>query len=379
MFRSVSLPRISRQMSMHTVRAVATRISPFDIDDVRSRISTLLEEFIGEQRTGLVEISSQVETLHDLARAFTRGGKRLRSVLAWWGWRGAGGADGDVHAMRAVTSLELLQACALIHDDVMDGSDTRRGSPSIHRSLEQLHTTRHWHGSAADFGTAGAILLGDMCLTWSDQLLFESGLPPTDLLRAKPIFDVMRTELMAGQYLDVIEQAQGDTTVERALHVARYKSAKYTIERPLHLGVSLAGDRPDLIASLSAFGLPLGEAFQLRDDVLGVFGDPAVTGKPAGDDIRDGKRTLLVAAALESADANETAVLQRALGNADLSAEGVEQARAIIIDTKALDKAEEQISRLADQASEALGRADLANGAAAVLAELATAATQRKK
>ena len=364
---------------MHTVRAVATRISSFDIDDVRSRISTLLEEFIGEQRTGLVEISSQIETLHDLAGAFTRGGKRLRSVLAWWGWRGAGGADSDVHAMRAVTSLELLQACALIHDDVMDGSDTRRGSPSIHRSLEQLHTTRHWHGSATDFGTAGAILLGDMCLTWSDQLLFESGLPPTDLLRAKPIFDVMRTELMAGQYLDVIEQAQGDTTVQRALHVARYKSAKYTIERPLHLGVSLAGDRPDLIASLSAFGLPLGEAFQLRDDVLGVFGDPAVTGKPAGDDIRDGKRTLLVAAALESADANETAVLQRALGNADLSAEGVEQARAIIIDTKALDKAEEQISRLADQASEALGRADLANGAAAVLAELATAATQRKK
>jgi geranylgeranyl diphosphate synthase type I len=364
---------------MNTVGLVANPISPFDVDDVRSRVSTALEEFIVEQRPGLVEISPQVETLYDLAGAFTSGGKRLRSVLAWWGWRGAGGADDDASALRAVTSLELLQACALIHDDVMDGSDTRRGSPSIHRSLESLHAQRGWQGSAADFGVAGAILLGDLCLTWSDQLLFDSGLAPTDLLRAKPIFDVMRTELMAGQYLDVVEQAQGDTTAERALHVARYKSAKYTVERPLHLGVSLAADRPDLIAALSDFGLPLGEAFQLRDDVLGVFGDPEVTGKPAGDDIREGKRTFLVAAALESADANQAAVLQGALGNAQLSADGVERARAVIIDTKALARTEEQIDRLADQASEALRHADLANGATAVLADLATAATQRKK
>lgn len=354
-------------------------ISPFDVDDVRSRVSCVLEDFIVAQRPGLVEISSQAEPLYDLARTFTSGGKRLRSVLAWWGWRGAGGADGDLRAMKAVTSLELLQACALIHDDVMDGSDTRRGSPSIHRSLESLHARNDWHGSAADFGIAGAILLGDLCLTWSDQLLFESGLAPTDLMRAKPIFDVMRTELMAGQYLDVVEQARGNTTADRALHVARYKSAKYTVERPLHLGVSLAGDRPDLIAALSDFGLPLGEAFQLRDDVLGVFGDPDVTGKPAGDDIREGKRTFLVAAALESADTTQAAVLQAALGDADLSSAGVELAREVIIDTKALAKTEEQIDRLADEASGALNRANLANGATAVLADLATAATQRKK
>jgi len=374
-----SRPGISCEIRLTTVGLVANPISPFDVDDVRSRVSTTLDEFIVEQQPGLVEISPQVETLYDLARAFTIGGKRLRSVLAWWGWRGAGGADSDSRAMKAVTSLELLQACALIHDDVMDGSDTRRGSPSIHRSLEALHTQRAWHGSPTDFGVAGAILLGDLCLTWSDQLLFESGLTPTALLRAKPVFDVMRSELMAGQYLDVVEQAQGDTTAERALHVARYKSAKYTIERPLHLGVSLAGERPDLIAALSDFGLPLGEAFQLRDDVLGVFGDPAVTGKPAGDDIREGKRTFLVAAALDSADATEEAALRGALGNADLSPDDVERARTIIIDTKALARTEEEIDRLAEQASEGLNRADLANGAAAVLADLATAATQRKK
>lgn len=364
---------------MHTVGLVANPISPFDVDDVRSRVSASLEEFIVGQRPGLIEISPQEEALYDLVSSFTTGGKRLRSVLAWWAWRGAGGADDDLRAMKAVTSLELLQACALIHDDVMDGSDTRRGSPSIHRSLESLHTQRDWHGSAAAFGVAGAILLGDLCLTWSDQLLFESGLAPTDLLRAKPIFDVMRTELMAGQYLDVVEQARGDTTTDRALHVARYKSAKYTVERPLHLGVSLADDRPDLIAALSDFGLPLGEAFQLRDDVLGVFGDPEVTGKPAGDDIREGKRTFLVAAALESADPHQDAVLRGALGNPELSAQDVERARAVIIDTKALARTEEQIDRLADQASEALIHADLMNGASAVLADLATAATQRKK
>ncbi len=363
---------------MPRVGLVDTPTSPLDIDDVRSRISSALEEFIDGQENHLNEISPQLEALYDLARSFTTGGKRIRSVLAWWGWRGAGGGAADGDAVKAVTSLELLQACALIHDDVMDGSDTRRGLPSIHRSLERLHANRGWTGSAEGFGVAGAILLGDLFLTWSDQLLFESGLPPESLLRAKPVFDVMRSELMAGQYLDVVEQARGDTTTDRALHVARYKSAKYSIERPLHIGVTLAAERPDLISALSSYGLPLGEAFQLRDDVLGVFGDPVVTGKPAGDDIREGKRTFLVAAAFESADSAQADVLQVALGNPSLSQQDVERVREVIVATRALARTEEQIETLTQQALAALSGADLANGAGDVLTRLATATTQRK-
>jgi geranylgeranyl diphosphate synthase, type I len=358
---------------------MATRDSPFDVDDVRARVSATLVDFIDSHRDALVAISPDVAELHDLVSAFTGGGKRIRSVLAWWGWRGAGGGDDSAAAMRAVTSLELLQACALIHDDVMDGSDTRRGAPSIHRSLEGVHTRQSWSGSAHDFGIAGAILLGDLCLTWSDELLLASGLPVEDLMRAKPIFNVMRTELMAGQYLDVVEQARGCVTPERALHVARYKSAKYTIERPLHLGVSLAAERPDLIAAMSDFGLPLGEAFQLRDDVLGVYGDPSVTGKPAGDDIREGKRTFLIAQATAAADDPQLAVLSETLGAQELTSDDVERVRSIIVDTKALAKTEEKIETLTQEAMAALSQADLANGAQHVLADLATAATRRTK
>ena len=200
-----------------------------------------------------------------------------------------------------MSALELVQASALIHDDLMDRSDTRRGEPAVHRRFEARHTAGGWRGGAAAFGDSVAVLLGDLALVWSDELLHASGVAPEDLARARPVFDEMRTEVTVGQYLDLLTQATGDTSVELAGKVARYKSAKYTVERPLLFGAALAGAPPELSAAYSAFGLPLGEAFQLRDDVLGVFGDPSETGKPAGDDLREGKRTALVALALREA------------------------------------------------------------------------------
>lgn len=339
-------------------------------------MSLTLSEYVASQLPSLKIISSDVVVLHELLTAFTSGGKRLRPVLAWWGWRAAGGTD-DQAMIRAATSLELLQACALIHDDVMDGSDTRRGAPSIHRSLEALHAESDWRGSAEEFGVAGAILLGDLCLSWSDQLLFESGLPAEALIRTKSIFDITRTELMAGQYLDVVEQARADIDADRALLVARYKSAKYTVERPLHIGATLAGAPEKLIAALSDFGLPLGEAFQLRDDVLGVFGDPQTTGKPAGDDLREGKQTYLIACAFERANAAQTEALTAGLGDPYLTQEDVNRLRDLIIDTGALAQTEERIEVGTNSALNALAATQLESGASEVLSALAIAATRR--
>ena len=280
--------------------------------------------------------------------------------------------------MGAATSLELLQACALVHDDVMDDSDTRRGRPAAHRQFAALHRGHGWLGSADAFGLGAAVLMGDLCLVWADELLFSSGLPPQALMRAKPVFDEMRTELMSGQYLDLLEQAMGGGSIERARRVIRFKSAKYTIERPLHLGAALAGADPQTTASYSAYGLPLGEAFQLRDDVLGVFGDPDQTGKPAGDDLREGKRTVLVTTALEQAGPADAARLRRHLGDRHLRAAGVEEARAVITESGALTIVEDMIAELTTQALAAVtGNEWIAEPARSVLAELAVAATAR--
>ncbi|MGH8969854.1 MAG: polyprenyl synthetase family protein, partial [Actinomycetes bacterium] len=265
---------------------------PLDAEDLRVRVHKTLGDFLSRQAGVLEAVSEDVAPLAEAIADLLSGGKRLRPAFCYWGWRGAGGRDGP-GIVAVAAALELFQAAALLHDDVMDGSDTRRGRPAAHRRLGALHRGSGWLGSSADFGVAGAILAGDLCLSWCDELYMSSGLSSTQLAAGRPVFDRMRTELMAGQYLDMLEQVQAATTVERARHVIRYKSANYTVAQPLLLGGSLAGASPSLLATYSAYGLPLGEAFQLRDDVLGVFGDPDETGKPAGDDLREGKRTVL--------------------------------------------------------------------------------------
>ncbi|MFD0528010.1 polyprenyl synthetase family protein [Kitasatospora arboriphila] len=250
-------------------------------------------------RRHLPQLGPVSEALRDF---LLDGGKRLRPAFCYWGWRGAGGSADHPGIADAAAALELLQASALVHDDLMDRSDTRRGLPSVHRRFEGLHRENGWRGDREQYGASAAVLLGDLLLIWCDELFQSSGLPDDAVRAAKPVFDLMRTEVMVGQYLDVLEPVAGDSAdagaLDRAQTVLHYKSAKYTIERPLQVGALLAGAGPGLVEAYGAFGLPLGEAFQLRDDLLGVFGDPAVTGKPAGDDLREGKRTLLVAHAM---------------------------------------------------------------------------------
>ena len=263
----------------------------------------------------------------------------------------------------------------------MDDSDTRRGAPAVHRRFATLHRGGGWTGDGERFGLAGAVLAGDLCLVWCDELFTDSGLDTAALARGRSTFDRMRTELMGGQYLDMLEQAVAsrhpEGSLERARRVIRYKSAKYTIEHPLLLGGRLAGADDALLRGYSAFGLPLGEAFQLRDDVLGVFGDPSETGKPAGDDLREGKRTVLVATALRTATPAQVALVSRLLGDPALDAGGVDALREVLVATGALAAVERLIDELVERAVAALAATDVAEPARGVLEGLVGAATAR--
>ena len=355
--------------------------SGWDSADFRDRVQAALDVFLDEQARRLAPLGPDASRLLDEARAAVSGGKRFRAAFCYWGalavapGLAAGPAEQDA-LIRACASLELLHASALVHDDLMDASDTRRGRPATHRQFETDHRQARWRGVPEQYGAAAAILLGDLLLTWADELLRRCGLPPAQVAPALDVFDHCRSEVIAGQFLDVSVQARGLADVDAAMTVLRYKSAKYSIERPLHIGAALAGAGPRTMAELTAFGLPLGEAFQLRDDLLGVFGDPATTGKPAGDDLIEGKRTVLVALALDAADPEDAKLLHTSLGTA-LGEAAVERLRGIIDSSGAHHQVESVITELAGSAVTALERAEVDDRARAVLRELASAATDR--
>jgi geranylgeranyl diphosphate synthase type I len=346
---------------------------------VRTRVEAALAGFLRRQRDRLAMIDPALADVADAIDGLVLGaGKRLRPAFGYWGYRGAGGRDRD-EIVTALAALEFLQASALIHDDVMDASDTRRGEPAVHRRFEERHRIGGWNGAAATFGRNAAILAGDLCLAWSDEMLHGSGVDADALARARDVFDEMRTEVIVGQYLDVLAATSDDMSVERASKIATYKSAKYTVERPLLMGAALAGATVEITDAYSTYGLALGEAFQLRDDILGVFGDPSETGKPAGDDLREGKRTYLIATAFALAGADETAIMRTDLGDPGLNGSRVERFRRIISSCGALARTEARIALLTDAALTAIDTVALAADAGAALTELAAAAVRRSR
>jgi len=347
--------------------------------DFAGRVNAALDAFLEGQAGTVGAISADAVELVGSIRALVRGGKRLRPLFAFWGFLGAGGDPADPSIVQAGAALELFQAAALIHDDLIDRSDTRRGQPSVHRRFEALHRSRAWHRNGARFGEAAAVLAGDLCLSYSEQL-FGTIVPVPPAARA--VFDTMRIQVMAGQYLDVLEESAGPTfgpedAVARARTVVRYKSAKYSVENPVLLGGALAGAPEALQRAYSEFALPLGEAFQLRDDVLGVFGDPAETGKPAGDDLREGKRTELIAHALLLAGDADRGFIQERLGAEDLSPEEVGRMCLILRGSGALAATERAISELSGSGFEALERLPVAEQVRGALRGLGEAAIRR--
>ncbi len=347
------------------------------LDTIRSEVDRSIREFVDRQRP-LVS-APELAPLISAAEEFLAGGKRLRPAFCYWGWHGAGGGD-DPALFTAAASLELLQASALVHDDVMDASDLRRGMPSAHRRFQALHEKAGWRGSAEQFGEGAAILLGNLLLIWSGEMWRGSGLPQASLAAAEHVHDHMRTELMCGQYLDLLEQAHSDNTFDSALRVALFKSGKYSVEQPLRLGLVLAarGREPWIDRLCEEYGRCVGIAFQLRDDILGVFGDPTETGKPAGDDLREGKRTMLIARTLAVASPAQAKEVNDTLGDPELDSAGVGRLRRIIEETGALAACENMIKSYLDDALSSLESAPITAEARKALADLAVAATSRR-
>jgi geranylgeranyl diphosphate synthase, type I len=358
-----------------------TSPASWDTADFRDRVQAALDDFTDVQSQRVAHLGADAALLVQGARDAVGGGKRLRAMFCFWGFRAVRPPRDDAEEallVRACAALELLHGSALIHDDYMDASDTRRGRPATHRGFAAAHRDAGWRSNPEQYGAAAAILLGDLLLSWADELLRTAGFPLETAGAALRCLDTMRTEVIVGQFLDVSVQARADSDVEKSMQVLRYKSAKYSVERPLHLGAALAGGDQRMMEELTAYGLPLGEAFQLRDDLLGVFGDPAVTGKPAGDDLAEGKRTVLVALALAALGPDDAHRLEDALGR-PLDEREIVELQRVIERSGAHADVERRIEALTAQCLEAL-TADgthLTDEARTTLRELAAAATQR--
>lgn len=346
-----------------------------------AEVTEQLRAFISERCAGAAYIGSDYGALTSALEEFVlRGGKRLRPAFAYWGWRAVTDRPAD-HArmLRLFGALELLHACALVHDDVIDDSDTRRGRPTVHQQFAEIHRRGGWRGSARQFGMSAAILLGDLALVWADDVIATAELEPDARVRVQRVWSDIRTEVLGGQYLDIAAEASGAESIASAMTVNTYKTASYTVSRPLQLGVAAAADRPEVLAAFHELGTDLGIAFQLRDDVLGVFGDPAVTGKPSGDDLRSGKRTVLLAEAVERADRTDPAAarLLRASIGSELTDTQVRELCDVIAAVGALSAVETRIDNLTRRAVEVLLAAPIAAEAKVGLSELARLAANR--
>jgi geranylgeranyl diphosphate synthase type I len=350
-------------------------VAPTDPTLPRERFDAALAAFLRERWPDRPD--DGMTAVHAVLRRFVlAGGKRLRPLFCYWGWRGFGGPDGQPIVV-AAAALELFHAFALIHDDILDGSDCRRGEPSVHRIFADLHVRSGRPGDPEAYGRAAALLCGDLCAAWSGQMFHGCGLDHEQIRRGHLLFARMRTEVIAGEYLDVAGAA-GEGSVAEALTVIRLKTARYTVTRPVQIGAALAGADPDLVAALTLFGDPLGEAFQLRDDLLGVFGDPAVTGKSNLDDLREGKSTVLLALARADAAPAQAARLRALVGAPTLDAAGAAEVRGILEATGARERVEGMIRARVEEAGTALDRLPLAEPARSALAELTARAAHRR-
>lgn len=330
-------------------------------DPVARRLAEVLDAELTRWSAFDADLAEPLEATRRLVLA---GGKRLRPAFCHWAFVAAGGDPYDPSIVDLGAAFELLHAFALMHDDVMDGSETRRGQPAIHTAFTSIHENARWRGEPRRFGEGVAILAGDLAAVFADRLV--SGFPP----EAVALWHELKIEINVGQYLDVLGTVRAEADLQTARRISRYKSGKYTVERPLALGASLAPRGASVTGVLAAYGEPLGEAFQLRDDILGAFGDTVRTGKPVGDDLREGKPTPLLAIARARVDERDRAALQR-VGAADLVPDEIAELQAVLERCGARAAVEDLIETRTAEAIAALEGAALASGANEALVELA--------
>ena len=362
-------------------------------ENVLNQVQVNLDNFCSKQRSDFEAISSDLVPVVDYTQSLLQGGKRFRALFCYWAWR-ASLSESSYHQSEQeineseqaiagiAASLEMFHAAALVHDDLLDQSDTRRGAPSIHKRFESLHKEKQWAGAPERFGVAGSVLVGDLMLGWSSEIFGNALLhsPNREIESAcRDEFSLMRVEVMAGQYLDVLEENAATTRsvkegVGRAEKVILYKTAKYSIEAPLRIGAAFAGADQSTLNEFTKFGIPLGIAFQLRDDILGVFGDPSVTGKPAGDDLREGKRTVLVALTREALTEQSPSMadsFEELLTSRELDSQQIAFMQKLIQESGALAKTERMITELADRSLDSLDSSNLEETAKSALESLA--------
>jgi geranylgeranyl diphosphate synthase type I len=348
--------------------------APPSLIAIAERVTARLDSYLSAELACWTQFDADLhDPMAEIRRLVMSGGKRLRPAFCEWGFVGVGGDPDDQLLTDAGAAFELMHGFALFHDDVMDDADCRRGEPTTHTVFARRHAEGDWNGESRRFGEGVAILVGDLAFVYADQLLAHAN------STAWKIWNDLRVELNVGQVLDIIGSVRGVRDQAQAGRICRYKSGKYTIERPLHLGAALADPERfrDVEAPLSAYGLPLGDAFQMRDDVMGAFGDTDVTGKPVGGDLREGKPTPLLARTLDAADAAQREVLAQ-VGRSDLTDEQVADIQQVMVDTGALAGLEATIAELTDEAIDAIRHADLVPPATDELVQLAEFVSQRE-
>jgi len=351
---------------------------PNHLISIASRVDERLQREIAVEIQRWADLDGLLaDPVFEIQRHVSSGGKRLRPALCYWGFIAAGGDASAANAVDGVVTgagaaIELTHASALFHDDVLDDADARRGAETTHRRFERLHAEKDWDGESRRYGEGIAILVGDIAAVLADRFLV--GVPQSAL----ELWNELRIELNIGQLLDITGSVRSDRRIELADRICRYKSGKYTVERPLHLGAALVEgrDATDVIEALSAYGLPLGDAFQMRDDVMGAFGDTEVTGKPVGGDLREGKPTPLLARAVALANSSQRKILDK-VGSSDLSDEQVAQIQQTIIDVGAINEIERLIATNISLAVQVLVSPVITSDAIEPLVELAEFITDR--
>jgi geranylgeranyl diphosphate synthase, type I len=343
---------------------------------VRRTVLTHVAEFVANRCAAELD-EAGVEVAGDILLNFLAGGKCLRSTFMYLGWL-CGASDSD-EALYASASLELLHAFALLQDDVMDDSSSRRGRPAAHIQFSDWHRKRGLSGAPRRFGDSAAILLGDLCLIWAEQMLRESGVEHRRLQHALPRYDAMRTELALGQFADLASDVRDLPSMAVVLEVARRKSGNYTVRRPLEIGAAMSGCSDRTLSGLGRYGTAIGEAFQLRDDLLGVFGSEATTGKPSGRDLVERKATSVVIAAHQLADAPTRRQLTDLMNDGELDGTAIDRWRTLIVTTGAVQWIEDLISDRVTSARDALDELPLDESVRAALATMADLCTERSE